>query len=52
MKALRKLKINEFAEMTNNEMKHVVGGSGTTSSSGDAASLCDGKSSTLKCYKE
>ncbi|MDL2223749.1 hypothetical protein LJB92_00360 [Bacteroidales bacterium OttesenSCG-928-M06] len=33
MKVLKKMRISEFAEMTDNEMKFVVGGSGSDSGS-------------------
>ncbi|MDL2323504.1 TIGR04149 family rSAM-modified RiPP [Bacteroidales bacterium OttesenSCG-928-A17] len=44
MKQLKKLKLNEFHEMTDNEMKFIVGGSGGSGSgdsgSGDSVDSC------------
>ena len=53
MKTLKKLKINEFVEMTNSEMKHIVGGSGSDSNAGGSGTdpcPCVGKFTTIKCY--
>ena len=48
MKALTKLRINEFVEMTDREMKHIVGGETTTTTSGTIPSRCDYKKCSSK----
>ena len=47
MKVLEKLRFSEFIEMNDREMKWTTGGSGNEDSG--AASLCDGRPTTLKC---
>ena len=46
MKVLTKLKINEFVEMTDREMKFIIGGRGSGIS---AADECAGKTTYLTC---
>jgi natural product precursor len=58
MKQLSKLKLNEFVEMNDKELRFIVGGSGTSGSSGsgpgnhDQLSACKTLSEGAKCqYK-
>jgi len=50
MKTLGKLKINEFVEMTDKEMKFVVGGGcGSSGSDCDSETPCEGKREYESC---
>jgi len=49
MKDLTKVKIREFVEMSDKEMKHVVAGSAASTTSGTTDKTCDPKASSSTC---